>query len=165
METASSAAEPRWETASHPPPPLLPLLLSPEASCPFKVRGHVSPQIFEPSGFWKQLPKDKKLPNNICYMWYHHVVSFMIRTFSASYHQLLNSNLRSLDGAEPETGAFIQLCALFITNHTWVCWAYKCNDQSEAFRWVRWVHGALVLTEFPGEFSHQKQQSAEVHTM
>ncbi len=23
----------------------------PEASCPFKVRGHVPPQIFEPSGF------------------------------------------------------------------------------------------------------------------
>ncbi len=29
--------------------------LHPEASCPF-----VPPQIFEPSGFWMQLPKDKK---------------------------------------------------------------------------------------------------------
>ncbi len=30
----------------------------------------------------------------------------MIRKFSASYHQLLNSNLRSLAGAEPEQTRF-----------------------------------------------------------
>ncbi len=36
-----------------------------EASCPLKLRGLVPPQIFEPSGFWMQLPKDKKLPNHI----------------------------------------------------------------------------------------------------
>ncbi len=52
-----------------------------------------------------------------------------------------------------------------IANHTWFCWAYECNDQSEAFRWVRWVQGVPSLTEFPGEFSHQKQQSAQVRTM
>ncbi len=39
----------------------------PEASCPFKVRRHVPPQIFEPSGFWMQLPKDKKEQIHIFY--------------------------------------------------------------------------------------------------
>ncbi len=34
--------------------------LQSEASCPLKLRGHVPPQIFEPSGFLMQLPKDKK---------------------------------------------------------------------------------------------------------
>ncbi len=33
-------------------------------------------------------------------------------TFGASYHQLLNSNLRLLAGAEIETDAFLQQCAL-----------------------------------------------------
>ncbi len=32
---------------------------------PIQSEGHVPPQIFEPSGFWMQLPKDKKQPNNI----------------------------------------------------------------------------------------------------
>ncbi len=34
-------------------------------SCTLKLRGHVPPQIFEPSGFLMQLPKDKKEPNHI----------------------------------------------------------------------------------------------------
>ncbi len=89
-------------------------------------------QIFEPSGFWMQLPKDKKQPNNIFYIWYNH--TSVIKSFSASYHQLLNSNLRSLAGAEPETDAFVQRCIM--ANHTRCCWAYECNDQSDVFRWV-----------------------------
>ncbi len=36
-----------------------------EASCPLKLKGHVPPQIFEPSGFLIQLPKDKKEPKHI----------------------------------------------------------------------------------------------------
>ncbi len=36
-----------------------------EVSCLFKVRGHVPPQIFEPSGFWMQLPKDKIIAEQI----------------------------------------------------------------------------------------------------
>ncbi len=36
----------------------------------------------------------------------------VIRTFSASYHQLLNSNLRSLAAAEPEEDVFLQHCVL-----------------------------------------------------
>ncbi len=58
---------------------------------PIQSEGHVPLQIFEPSWFWKQLPKDKQIVNNMCYIWYNHIVSFMIRMFSASNHQLLNS--------------------------------------------------------------------------
>ncbi len=63
-----------------------------ETSCPF----------FEPSWFWKQLPKEK-IAIKMCYIWYNHVVWFMIRTFSASYVQLLNVNLRSLTLSQIQT--------------------------------------------------------------
>ncbi len=56
------------------------------------------PQNFEPSGFLMQLSKDKKYTR-------------VMKSFSALYHQLLNSN-RSLAGAEADTGAFLQHCAL-----------------------------------------------------
>ncbi len=50
-----------------------------------------------------------------------------------------------------------------ITNPIRFCWAYECKDQSEAFRWViaeapLFHHHVRWLTEFSGEFSHQKQQ-------
>ncbi len=46
-----------------------------------------------------------------------------------------------------------------ITNHRGFCWAYECNDQSDAFRWVQ---GARLLTEFPGGLSSEtaKRRSA-----
>ncbi len=52
-----------------------------EASCPFKVRAR-APSDFETSGFWIQLPKDKKLQINIFYISYNH--TSMIESFSAS---------------------------------------------------------------------------------
>ncbi len=77
--------------------------------------GHLPPQISETiRGFWMQLPKDKKMQNNMFYIWYNHTC--MIKSFSAS---------------------IISCSALRIrTNHTRCCWAYECKDQSEAFRWV-----------------------------
>ncbi len=46
---------------------------------------------------------------------------------------------------------FTPLC--IITNHIRFCWAYECNDQSEAFRWViaetlLFRHRTHWLTEF-----------------
>ncbi len=63
-----------------------------EASCPFKAHAL--------SEFWAK--------------WILKVASknILIRMFSAPYDQLLNSNLHSLAATEPETDAFIQLCAL-----------------------------------------------------
>ncbi len=74
----------------------------------------------------------QKVAESYFYIWYNH--TGVIRSFIASNHQPLNSNLSSLAVAEPETDAFLQRC--IITNHTWFCWPYECNDQSEAFRWV-----------------------------
>ncbi len=55
---------------THQESPLVHLLWSgPEESSPFKVKGTCPPQIFEPSGFWMQLPKDQKWPNNIFYIY------------------------------------------------------------------------------------------------
>ncbi len=117
-----------------------------------------------PSDFWAKwifnaASKRQKIAESYFYIWYNH--TDLIRSFSASNHQLLNYNLSSLAGAEPETDTFLQRC--IITNHTRFCWPYECNDQSEAFRWVTaetlcFVRGARSLTEFYGEFSHQKQQ-------
>ncbi len=93
----------------------------------------------------------------------------MIRSFSAAHHQLLNSNLHSLAGAEPETDAFLQRC--IITNHTRFFWAYECNDQSEALRLV--IAETLEFCSLctladwillSDEFAHHKQQSADVRT-
>ncbi len=41
----------------------------------------------------------------------------MIRSFSAAQHRLLNSNLRSLAGAEPDIDVFLQHCALQPITH------------------------------------------------
>ncbi len=108
------------------------LYLHAETSCPFKVRGHVPPLISERSGFWMQLPRDKKQPNSIFFIWYNQIS--VIKSFSTSYHQLLYSNLCSLEGAEPDKEFFFTALRI-ITNCTWCCWAYECNDQSEVFRW------------------------------
>ncbi len=40
----------------------------PEESCPFKVKGHVPPQIFEPSGFLYVASKRKKKQIGIFYI-------------------------------------------------------------------------------------------------
>ncbi len=48
---------------------------------------------------------------------------------------------------------FTPLC--IITNHIRFCWAYECNDQSEAFRWV--IAETLLFrhrTHWLTEFSH-----------
>ncbi len=70
---------------THQESPLVHLLWSgPEESSPFKVKGTCPPQIFEPSGFWMQLSKDQIIFS---------IFTSVIKSFSASYHQLLNSNL------------------------------------------------------------------------
>ncbi len=48
----------------------------------------------------------QKTKNNIFYIWYN--LTNVIKSFSASYYQLLNSNLRLLAGTEPETDTFLQ---------------------------------------------------------
>ncbi len=107
-----------------------------------------------PSDFWAKwilnaASKRQKIAESYFYIWYNH--TGVIRSFRASNHQPLNSNLSSLAGAEPETDAFLQRC--IITNHTRFCWSYECNNQSETFRWVIadtpcFVQGACLLTEF-----------------
>ncbi len=86
-----------------------------EASCPLKVRGHVPPQIFE--GILMQLPKNSRFIFSI----FNTIATGVIRTFSVSYHQLLNSNMRSLVGAEPETGSVpngtLNPCGLPLSPH------------------------------------------------
>ncbi len=131
---------------------------------PIETKGARAPSDFWAKWILNAPSKRQKIGESYFYIWYNH--TGVIRSFSASNHQLLNSNLSSLAGAEPGTGVFLQRC--IITNHTRCCWAYECNGQSEAFRWVTaetrcFVQGAL--TEFSGEFSYQKQQSAEVRTM
>ncbi len=51
--------------------------------------------------------------------------------FSAPYDQLLNSNLRSLTATEPETDAFIQLCALYPITHDYVELMNVITNQSQ----------------------------------
>ncbi len=140
-------------------------LLQPEASCPLKLRG-TCPLRFLSQVDFECSSKRQKIAESYFYIWYNN--TGILRSFSASNHQLLNSNLSSLADAKPETGAFLQRC--IITNHTRFCWPYECNGQSEAFRWVTaetwcFVLGVRSQTEFSGELSYQKQQSAEVRTM
>ncbi len=134
-------------------------------SCPFKVRGHIPPQmdshvplqIFDTSWFWKQLPKDKQIVNNMCYIWYNHIVSFMIRMFSASNHQLLNSNLRSLALSQRQTRLYSSGHYLLPITHDSVelinAMTYqRRSDESDEFRaHARWLNS----------LAHQKQSAEE----
>ncbi len=115
--------------------------LESEASCPFKVRGTCPLRFLRQVDFECSFQKTKNSQIIFFYIWYNH--TGVIRSFSASY-------LRSLAGAEPETDAFVHRC--IITNHTRFCWAYECNDQSEAFRWViaDSVLFTCLLTELSG---------------
>ncbi len=66
-----------------------------------------------PSDFWAKwilnaASKRQKIAESYFYIWYNH--TGVIRSFSASNHQPLNSNRSSLAGAEPETDAFLQRC-------------------------------------------------------
>ncbi len=81
-----------------------------EVSCPFKVRVHMPPQIFGQVDFECSFQKTKNC--RIIFSIFDSITPVWFKSFSASYHQLLNSNLRSLAGTEPETDAFIQLCTL-----------------------------------------------------
>ncbi len=100
-----------------------------EASCPFKVRGHV-PQIFEPSGFWMQLPKNSR------------IIFSIFDTITPAW---LDRSMR-LSSAAKFKSAFagwhwardrcVFTALRIITNHTRCCWAYECKDQSEVCRWV-----------------------------
>ncbi len=72
------------------------------------------------SDFWAKwilnaASKRQKIAESYFYIWYNH--TSVIKSFSASNHQPLNSNLCSQ--AEPETDAFWQRC--IITNHTIGC--------------------------------------------
>ncbi len=116
---------------------------------PIETKGARAPSDFWAKWILNAASKRQKTAESYFYIWYNH--TGVIRSFSASNHQLLNSNLSSLAGAEPETDAFLQRC--IITNHTRCCWPYECNDQSEAFRWVTaetrcFVQGTRSLTEF-----------------
>ncbi len=59
------------------------------------------------------------------------IATSVIRTFSASYHQLLNSNLRSMIAAEPETDAFYST-AHYNQSHTILLslWMQLANQRS-----------------------------------
>ncbi len=54
-------------------------------------------------GFWCSFQKTKN--SRFIFSIFNTIATGVIRTFSVSYHQLLNSNMRSLVGAEPETGS------------------------------------------------------------
>ncbi len=116
---------------------------------PIETKGARAPSDFWAKWILNAASKRQKIAESYFSIWYNH--TGVIRSFSASNHQPLNSNLSSLAVAEPETDAFLQGC--IITNHTQFCWSYECNDQSEAFRWVTaetrcFVQGARWLTEF-----------------
>ncbi len=80
----------------------------------------IESEAHAPSDFWSKWilnAADKRQKIAQIYIWYNH--TSVIKSFSVSYHQLLNSNLRSLTGAEPETDDVLQCC--IITNHTRCC--------------------------------------------
>ncbi len=104
----------------------------PRGIMPIQTKGAHAPSDFWAKWILNAPSKRQKIAESYFYIWYNH--TGVIRSFSASNHQPLNSNLSSLAGAEPETDVFLQRC--IITNHTWFCWPYECKDQSEAFRWV-----------------------------
>ncbi len=79
-----------------------------------------------------QLPKDKK--SRFIFSIFNTITPAWLER-SVRHHQLLNSNLCWLGGAEPDIDTFFTALHI-ITNHTWCCWAYECIDQSETFRWV-----------------------------
>ncbi len=113
-----------------------------------------------PSDFWakwilkKQLPKDKKTCR---------IMLFIFDTITlVSVYQSVKSPAAKFKSAFAGWRWARDRPVYTALNHTWLCWAHECNDQSETFRWVQ---GARLLTEFPDELSHQKQQSAKVCTM
>ncbi len=68
---------------------------------PIQSKGARAPSDFLAKSILNAAPKRQKSPISIFYIWFNHIG--VIRTFSASYHQLLNSNLVNvvLAGAEP----------------------------------------------------------------
>ncbi len=109
------------------------LHLQAEASCPFKVRGHVPPQIFEPFGFWMQLPKDKKNSRIIFSIFDTITPARLNRSVRLSSAAKFKSVFAGWHWARDRC---VFTALRIITNHTRCCWTYECNDQSEAFRWV-----------------------------
>ncbi len=84
------------------------------------------------------------------------------RKFSSAQHRLLNSNLRSLAGIEPETDVFVKLQP--ITNDSVKLMNVMANQRHSDKSLLK--HNVLFtcsLTELSGEFSHQKKQSSDVH--